>query len=284
MTAPGRTFCAVECATRGEEMFATVARIERWALVEYPTFWRKRAFADSSLPAEVKRLLARRSDRQLLVRQSHAPVDEVRCFFADASERGPSLSVVQASTWEAFGDAPALALAEPLYAVCTHGTHDKCCAKFGIPLYCTLRDTVGAAAWQCSHVGGDRFAGNVVVFPYGIYYGRVMPHDVQMLVDKTKLGEIVLRHYRGRSCYPRAVQAAEYFLRRETGLLGIAAVRLASFTAETLTSDFVGADGERFRVSVRLVPDFFEARLTCSAEEASPIPQYELASLARAGE
>ena len=277
-----RTFCAVECAARGEEMFATVARVERWALVEYPSFWRPRAFEGSSLPAEAKRALAARSGRQLLMRQSHAPVDGVRCFFADSSERGPSLSLVDAPSWEAFPGTPELALAEPLYAVCTHGTHDKCCAKFGIPLYCTLRDTVGAAAWQCSHVGGDRFAGNVVVFPYGIYYGRVMPHDVQILVDKTKQGEIVLRHYRGRSCYPRAVQAADYFLRRETGLLRIDAFRLAAYAAETSACEFVLDSGERFRVVVRLAPGCFEARLTCSAEAASPIGQYELVSFTAA--
>src|SRR3712207_7735232 len=26
-----------------------------------------------------------------------------------------------------------------LYAVCTHGRHDKCCAKFGLPVFCALR-------------------------------------------------------------------------------------------------------------------------------------------------
>ena len=281
MTLSGRTFCAVECAERGEEMFATVARADRWALVEYPTFWRKRAFEDSSLPREAKRLLAARSDRQLLLRQSHAPVEGVRCFFADSSEDGARLTVAEAPSWEAFGEAVELPLAEPLYAVCTHGTHDKCCAKFGIPVYCTLRDTAGVAAWQCSHVGGDRFAGNVVVFPFGIYYGRVMVHDVQMLVDKTKQGKIDLKHYRGRSCYPRVVQAAEYFIRRETGLLGIGDLRLAAHSAAALTTEFVSASG-RFRAQVRRLPEFAHARLTCSAEAASAIARYELASFTAA--
>ena len=27
--------------------------------------------------------------------------------------------------------------------------------------------------WQCTHVGGDRFAGNLVCFPEGLFFGRV---------------------------------------------------------------------------------------------------------------
>ena len=73
---------------------------------------------------------------------------------------------------------PEKMLGEIFYAVCTHGRHDKCCAKFGSRVCRAFRQEVGERAWECSHVGGDRFAGNVVVFPYGIYYGRVGPEDV----------------------------------------------------------------------------------------------------------
>ena len=28
------------------------------------------------------------------------------------------------------------------------------------------------AVWECSHIGGDRFAATMLLFPHGINYGR----------------------------------------------------------------------------------------------------------------
>ena len=72
----------------------------------------------------------------------------------------------------------------PLFLVCTHGKHDRCCAKFGRPLYDAVREQVEDGwVWQSSHVGGDRFAGNVVVLDDGVYYGRVEPSEAWPVVE-----------------------------------------------------------------------------------------------------
>ena len=64
--------------------------------------------------------------------------------------------------------------------------------------------------WECSHVGGDRFAANVVCLPDGVYYGRVEPRRRRPRCWPThRAGLLDLGHYRGRSCYPPLVQAAE---------------------------------------------------------------------------
>src|SRR3990170_4947419 len=47
----------------------------------------------------------------------------------------------------------------------------------------------------------DRAAGNVVVLPDGLYYGRVEPADVWALADEQLAGRVLLDRYRGRSCY-----------------------------------------------------------------------------------
>jgi hypothetical protein len=75
--------------------------------------------------------------------------------------------------------------------------------------------------WQSTHVGGDRFAGNVLVLPHGLYYGRVGPEEVGALVAEQADGRIYLDRYRGRSAYSFAVQAAEQELRTAEGLTGI---------------------------------------------------------------
>jgi hypothetical protein len=110
----------------------------------------------------------------------------------------------------------------PLFLVCTHGKHDRCCAKFGRPLYDAVRELVDLGwAWQCSHVGGDRFAGNLVTLPDGVYSGRVEPSDAWPVVEAALQGRVHLPRYRGRSCYGFAAQAAERTVREATGLLGV---------------------------------------------------------------
>ena len=63
--------------------------------------------------------------------------------------------------------------------------------------------------WQSSHIGGDRFAGNVVFLPEGLYFGRVEPAEAWPVLDEYLAGRIDLAHYRGRSAYSFAEQAAE---------------------------------------------------------------------------
>lgn len=79
---------------------------------------------------------------------------------------------------------------------------------------------------QCSHIGGDRFACNVLWMPYGIYYGFVSPETAEELVESVRQKRILLSHLRGRSCFPPFIQAAEYFLRRELGLVHVTAPSL----------------------------------------------------------
>jgi len=117
----------------------------------------------------------------------------------------------------------------PLFLICTHGKHDRCCAKYGRPLYDAVREQVEEGwAWQSTHVGGDRFAGNLVALPDGIYYGRVEPSDAWPVIEASLAGRIYLPCYRGRSSHGFAAQAAELRVREETALLGISEVRVRS--------------------------------------------------------
>jgi hypothetical protein len=110
----------------------------------------------------------------------------------------------------------------PLFLVCTHGKHDRCCAKFGRPLYDAVREQVDEEwVWQSSHVGGDRFAGNLVTLPDGVYSGRVDPTEAWAVVEAALEGRVYLPCYRGRSCYGFAAQAAELAVREATRLLGV---------------------------------------------------------------
>ena len=92
------------------------------------------------------------------------------------------------------GRAPAGEPAERLLVVCTHGKRDRCCALYGRPLYDALRRSEHReAVWQSTHVGGDRFAGNLVVLPDGLYFGRVGAGDAAALADELAAGRIDAR-------------------------------------------------------------------------------------------
>jgi hypothetical protein len=70
------------------------------------------------------------------------------------------------------------------------------------------------------------------VLPHGLYYGRVDRDDVGTVLDHHFAGELELEHYRGRSCWPFAVQAAERRVRAEEGLTGLTDLSLAGVKRE----------------------------------------------------
>ncbi|RIA86569.1 Sucrase/ferredoxin-like-domain-containing protein [Glomus cerebriforme] len=58
----------------------------------------------------------------------------------------------------------------------------------------------GIAVYMTSHIGGHKFAGNVVVYREGrgIWYGRVIPCHVKSIIENTVIeGKIIRELYRG---------------------------------------------------------------------------------------
>ena len=82
---------------------------------------------------------------------------------------------------------------EPFFAVCVHGTHDVCCAIEGRPVAAELERLRPGRVWECSHIGGDRFAANVLVLPSGVIYGRVDSAAAADLVDAADRGVVLPR-------------------------------------------------------------------------------------------
>jgi hypothetical protein len=116
---------------------------------------------------------------------------------------------------------------DPLYLVCTNGRRDACCALFGRPLVTAL-SAASPHVWESSHVGGHRFAANLVCLPEGLMYGRVTPAGGVALVEAHRSGRLDVRALRGRAAWPAAAQAAEIELRLHLGLDRIADVELVS--------------------------------------------------------
>ncbi|MBE7189285.1 MAG: sucrase ferredoxin [Jatrophihabitans endophyticus] len=106
----------------------------------------------------------------------------------------------------------------PLYLVCAHSKHDACCALRGRPVAAALAAVRPGRVWETSHLGGDRFASNVLVLPLGLMYGRVLPFAAPEFVAAAEDGEVIGALLRGRIGVPPAAQAALGFAHDQLAL------------------------------------------------------------------
>ena len=81
---------------------------------------------------------------------------------------------------------------EVILCVCTHGRHDACCAEKGRPVAAALSEAYPEEAWEVSHIGGDRFAANLLVLPHGLYYGGVDAASAPRVAEATHDGRLAL--------------------------------------------------------------------------------------------
>ena len=98
--------------------------------------------------------------------------------------------------------------ADAVILVCAHGVHDTCCALQGRPVAAALAERWPEQVWECSHVGGDRFAPNVLVLPDGFYYGGLDPDGAVTTVEQHLRGRVQTDHLRGMARFLPAQQAA----------------------------------------------------------------------------
>lgn len=293
--------CAAASLERDDALAGTASTVRAFLLVENPGPWGVDALRDSRMPEPARRALADASRetgvRVLLIRRHHAraPREDFRIVAAYADPVAPwaESAVLHTAADLARLDLAALGAGrspglEPhrdsLLLVCTHGRHDACCAERGRPVAAALAEAHPDRAWECSHIGGDRFAGNLLVLPDGLYYGRLDPASALAVAAGHRAGRLDLDHLRGRSGLAMPVQAAEVALRRQLAEDRLDAVRFegARRDGEHTTARFRVAEAA-YDVVVRSSLDERPARLTCHAERGSRIPLHQALRVERVG-
>lgn len=269
----GQLACAAVSAAHDEPLHGWAPpRVRGWLLLEHPGAWPANAphgLLDDELLAALHARTAERGLRLQLIRHPdrRTPRD-LACYLIRSGPGGTWARRRQLGDHaEALdADLDAAAHGEPLgwgnpvteafLAVCTHGKKDACCAAFGRPVLRALSVALGGRVWEINHVGGDRFAANVLGFPHGLYFGRVRPHTALQVANAYLDGRIDLDHYRGRAGIPQAANAADYFVRRQEGLDGIDDTTLVSCNTGIDGTDRVvlTTGGHRYDVTVRLEP------------------------------
>lgn len=280
-------------------MAGTASTVRSWLLLEDRGPWGRDALRDARFPErvglELQRRCAAAGVRPLLIRRTSSNASNAEgltCFAIRSGPEPPWIERTRLPNITGALDLDVLALGRgerpgfepvegPLFLVCTHGRRDVCCAERGRPLAQALAAAFPEPTWESSHVGGDRFAGNVVAFPHGLYLGRVRPDEVARVARAYADGRVPLEHLRGRSCYPMPVQAAELALRTQEGLDVLDDVVLERTEAgrDVSTSTFATPVG-RFSVSIA-VEETAPSFLTCHSPVAEPAPAYRTISIER---
>ncbi|MFW6075638.1 MAG: sucrase ferredoxin [Chloroflexota bacterium] len=99
--------------------------------------------------------------------------------------------------------------------VCTHGTVEIACAKFGYPLYKRLRDehaAPGLRVWRVSHFGEHVFAPTMLDMPRGHSWAYVDPDTADQIASQDGDVQDLYWHYRGwaglEAGFPQAAERA----------------------------------------------------------------------------
>ena len=280
-------------------MVGSAPQARGWLLLEHPGPWPVDAVAGSGIEPQILQLLrqaaAAAGARILLVRRpGRSPRDAPRRWIM-TRPGGPTV----AGRWREDRDlrAAAAALAgapttgnipvpsDALILVCAHGMHDACCAIRGRPVAAALAEHYPDRVWECSHVGGDRFAPNVVLLPDGFYYGNLDPDTAVETVRQHLAGAVAARWLRGMATFVPPVQAAAAAAYERLGPLGPGAVTVETVDqvgphdghGSATTVVLQAGDAGRVRVEVLAVRRPV-AQLTCRAARETPATDYQVVS------
>jgi len=212
-----------------------------WLLIEHPGPWPPEP-AEAFFPAPLQSVVSSAVELGIRVQLIRGPgsrlAGNARRVFAGwtagnepwlrrgelASELGAlpglDLELLSSGSPLSFGSP----VREPLFLVCAHAQRNACCARLGGPLAQALAVRYPGRVFQTTHLGGHRFAANLVILPHGLYYGPVGIDTATAAISAYERGAVVPGRYRGRAGQPRPTQQAEHELLMRTGSLGVAAL------------------------------------------------------------
>jgi len=230
-------FCAESSRQAAEDIIGSGTHYSTYIFVEYPTPWAGNAFESKAFPQNLKTLVDKVKQSKLSVRflliapNKSQPTNGTKILIFD-QEPGWLSRGYQKHEFNVANIEQVAGVVEQYLAgeqpdceqeisetrdilVCTHGTHDKCCARYGNPFY---REALALVAelslskvriWQSSHFGGHRFAPTAIDFPTGRYYGGLERESFSSILTKTGDIECFKRVYRGWSILPTSMQVLE---------------------------------------------------------------------------
>ena len=272
--------CAVLARAYDEPVGGTAPVAPRWACLEHRGSWPHDIgrhpdpavadFARRTAANGLRLLLIRRPGRRL----GDAPA---RVVLADTATGTATVRAVAGPSELAELPLPApdqplpgAPQTGPLLLVCTHGRRDRCCALDGRALTATLAAADEPGVWECSHLGGHRFAPTGLVLPTGYLYGNLDAATAIAALKAAGAGEVETDRCRGRSRWSPAGQVAELAVRAVTGLRDADALVVHPDDADTVS--VTGRCGQRWLVDVERVEIGSARPPSCGAGPTPIVP------------
>jgi len=229
-------FCADHSREIQEDVIGSATNHQTYILVECTTPWVSEAFNSKWVPdnlrilvADVKR--AKLSIHFLLIANDETHREEQTTLLIYQQEKGSSngyrkqefklpnieqvAGVVRKWLTGVSVDDEIASNTTRDILVCTHGSHDQCCAKYGNPFYFHAQNTIfdlqlnHLRIWRSSHFGGHRFAPTAIDFPQGRYYGVLDQDTFKSILTQTGDIECLNKVYRGWGILPNPLQILE---------------------------------------------------------------------------
>lgn len=231
-------FCAEESRQAGENLIGSASNTQMYVLVECPTPWATKALDSKSIPSNLRTLIEEVDRTQLegsvellLIYSDQLKQEHYTRVLILHKQKGLSAGYSkQEFHVPAISDVASI-LKSCLVGneighecvktqtrdilVCTHGSRDRCCARYGNPFYREAVATVSnlslcdVRVWQASHFGGHRFAPTIIDFPEGRYYGRLDPASFAAILTRTGNLKCLNNIYRGWAILPEPAQVLE---------------------------------------------------------------------------
>ncbi len=308
-------FCSNHSRQVGEDVIGSATNCQTYILIECPPPWNSEAFNSRWVPNSLKILVeemkrAKQPIRFLLIanNESHK-IDHTTLLIYHQQE-----GIANGYTKQKF-KLPNIEQAAPVIRkwlsgktpdyevktsatrdilVCTHGSHDKCCARYGNPFYyhadATISDLdLDVRIWKSSHFGGHRFAPTAIDLPEGRYYGALEQESFKSILTRTGDINCLNKVYRGWGILPPAIQVLErelilrhgwdWFNYKVAGKIIKQSLDNCTIEAE-LT--FEQPSGSLYTYQARLVKDetkTIEVKGSCNATKESVFAKYAVANL-----
>jgi hypothetical protein len=212
-------FCSRLSIADREPMAGTGVKADAYVFIPVDKrFWRSAEMnAGWASPEELTAI--RDARRAGVVTRLYNPVEGRPSAVLVHPAQGRPEPVGLAALLAALGRWPLDDRGQPRLAICTHGTRDRCCAKFGFAAYNKALKLFDAGAspfepLECSHLGGDRFAATGVFFPSGDMYAHLDDVDLPALCAAEAAGKLACETYRGRVFDPPLIQVVRHGLAR----------------------------------------------------------------------
>ena len=231
-----QNFCSDNSRAVAEDIVGTATNNQSYVLIECPPPWSSDAFSSKWVPDNL-RLFVKEAKRaklpikfQLIANDLSHKVDSTTLLIYHQQAGGgkgysrrefklenieQAVATIKKWLWGKSFKYEIDATTKRDILVCTHGSHDRCCARYGNPFYFHAKNIISdlgldnVRIWKSTHFGGHRFAPTMIDLPHGRYYGNLDSESFKSILTRTGDINSFKDIYRGWGVLPRSIQIVE---------------------------------------------------------------------------